>query len=75
VCVFKKFKIRVKKEIDAYVTCLRTNKGDEFTSNEYKEFCLSYNINRQLIKRVLFMKSSKKKCLYMLDKKSNILYF
>ena len=45
---FKNYKAHVKKEIGAYITCLRTNRGGEFTLNEFKEFCQSQGISRQL---------------------------
>lgn len=32
---FKFFKISVEKEIGAFITCLRTDRGGEFTSNEF----------------------------------------
>ena len=35
----KNDKAYVEKDIGAYITCLRTNKGGEFTSNEFGEFC------------------------------------
>lgn len=38
---FKHFKANVKKEIGAFITCLRTDRGGEFTSNEFGEFCKS----------------------------------
>lgn len=45
---FKSFKASVEKEIGEYITCLRTDRGDEFNSSEFGEFCKSQGINRQL---------------------------
>jgi len=45
---FKIFKASVEKEIGAFLTCLRTDRGGEFTSNEFGEFCRSHGISRQL---------------------------
>ena len=44
----KNYKAYVEKEIGAYITCLRTDRGVEFTSNEFREFFQSQGINRQL---------------------------
>lgn len=43
---FKIFKASVEKEIGAFITCLRTNRGGEFTSNEFREFCSYHGITR-----------------------------
>lgn len=45
---FKVFKASVEKEIGASITCLRTDRGGEFTSNEFGEFCKTHGITRQL---------------------------
>lgn len=45
---FKNFKACVEKEIGAHITCLRTDRGGEFNSNEFEEFCKAQGINRQL---------------------------
>lgn len=45
---FKNFKACVEKEISAYITCLRTDRGGEFNSNEFVEFCKTHGISRQL---------------------------
>jgi len=46
--VFKNFKARVEKEAEAYIMCLRTDRGGEFLSNEFEEFCRTQGIRRQL---------------------------
>ncbi|KAG7598707.1 Zinc finger CCHC-type superfamily [Arabidopsis suecica] len=45
---FKIFKASVEKEIGMSITCLRTDRGGEFTSNEFGEFCKTHGITRQL---------------------------
>lgn len=45
---FKNFKAEVEKESGVYITCLRTDRGGEFNSNEFKEFCKAHGIRRQL---------------------------
>lgn len=45
---FKFFKANVEKEIGASITCLRTEREREFTSNEFGEFCKSHGITRKL---------------------------
>ncbi|GAU47763.1 hypothetical protein TSUD_193000 [Trifolium subterraneum] len=46
--VFKRFKALVEKESGCLVQCLRTDRGGEFTSNTFNEFCSSQGIKRQL---------------------------
>jgi len=46
--MFKKFKARIEKEIETNISCLRTNRGGEFVSNEFEEFWHSEGIRRQL---------------------------
>jgi len=46
--VFKSFKACVKKEVDASITCLKTDKGEKFTSKEFVDFCTQQGISRQL---------------------------
>ena len=46
--MFRNFKAHVEKEIDAYIASLRTDRGGEFTSNEFVEFCKNQGISRQL---------------------------
>lgn len=45
---FKNFKACVEKEIGAHITCLRTDRGGEFNSNEFVEFCKAQGTSRQL---------------------------
>lgn len=46
--MFKRYKACVEKETDAYLKCLRTDRGGEFTSNKFGEFCKVNDITRQL---------------------------
>jgi transposase InsO family protein len=46
--MFRNFKACVEKESGEYITSLRTNKGGEFTSNGFEEFCKVQGISRQL---------------------------
>jgi len=45
---FKQFKAMVEKETLLHVKCLRTDRGGEFTSNDFNEFCSQQGIKRQL---------------------------
>ncbi|CAJ2668206.1 unnamed protein product [Trifolium pratense] len=45
---FKKFKAIVEKESSCQIECLRTDRGGEFTSNEFNDFCSQHGIKRQL---------------------------
>ena len=45
---FKKFKILVEKQTGKVVKVLRTDRGGEFTSNEFHVFCDEHGINKQL---------------------------
>lgn len=45
---FKKFKVLVEKESGSSLCCLRTDRGGEFTSSEFVEFCSVNGIKRQL---------------------------
>lgn len=47
--MFVRFKNAVEKEIGLNIKCLRTNRGGEFTSNEFTNFCEMNDIRRQLI--------------------------
>jgi transposase InsO family protein len=46
--MFRNFKACVEKESGEYITSLRTDRGGEFTSNEFEEFCKVQGISRQL---------------------------
>ncbi|WKA06778.1 hypothetical protein VitviT2T_024662 [Vitis vinifera] len=45
---FKNYKNLVEKEIGAFICCLRTDRGREFTSLEFNAFCKTNGISRQL---------------------------
>ena len=45
---FKNYKSLVEKESGAPICCLRTDKGGEFTSNEFNEFCRINYMSKQL---------------------------
>lgn len=47
-CTFKNFKSCVEKETGAYIKCLRTDRGGEFTSHDFNSFCKEHGIKRQL---------------------------
>ena len=46
--MFKRYKAAIEKETWAYLKCLRTDRGGEFNSNEFEEFCKENGISRQL---------------------------
>ncbi|CAL9007315.1 unnamed protein product [Prunus brigantina] len=46
--VFKKFKASVEKETGVFIRALRTDRGGEFTSNDFVHFCEKNGIHRQL---------------------------
>jgi transposase InsO family protein len=46
--MFKKFKSLVEKESANVICCLRTDRGGEFTSSDFNEYCSSNGIVRQL---------------------------
>lgn len=45
--IFKWYLARVEKEIGKNMKCLRSNRGGEFTSNEFEMFCNKKGIKRQ----------------------------
>jgi transposase InsO family protein len=45
---FQLFKIKIEKEIGTSIRGLRTDRGREFTSNEFFEFCATNGIYCQL---------------------------
>ena len=45
---FKYFKKSIEKEMDAYIKCLHTDRGGEFTSQDFNDFCKENGIKRQL---------------------------
>ncbi|CAL2241824.1 unnamed protein product [Prunus armeniaca] len=46
--VFKKFKASVEKETGVFIRALRTDRGGEFTSNDFVHFCEKNGIHMQL---------------------------
>jgi hypothetical protein len=46
--MFKKYKVFVEKEIEDEICCLRTDRGGEFTSLEFNNFCSMHGVNKQL---------------------------
>ena len=46
--LFKNFKALVEKEVGEIIICLRTDRGGEFCSREFEEFCRNQGIRRQL---------------------------
>ena len=46
--VFKKFKAFVERESGNFIRCLHTDRGGEFTSLEFNQFCSANGIARQL---------------------------
>lgn len=45
---FKNLKALVENEKDSKIKCLRIDRGGEFTSNEFSEFCNIHGIKREL---------------------------
>ena len=46
---FKDFKALVENDIDLKIKGLRSENGDEFTSNQFDEFCEEHGINRHFL--------------------------
>ena len=46
--MFKVFKSHVEKEVEADICCLRIDRGGEFISKEFNDFCVESGIKRQL---------------------------
>ena len=44
----KNYKSCVEKETGSYIRCLRTDRGGEFTSHEFTNFCKENGIHRRL---------------------------
>lgn len=44
---FKSFKALVENELDYRIKCLRSDRGGEFTSNEFFDFCEEHGIRRE----------------------------
>lgn len=45
---FKKFKVLAENEVSCQIKCLRTDRGGEYNSQEFVEFCEKHGIKRQL---------------------------
>lgn len=45
---FKLFKSKVELEAGKSIKCLRTDRGGEYTSNEFSDYCKEQGIRRQL---------------------------
>lgn len=46
--IFKEFKLKVKNELRTKLKMFRTDRGGEFTSNEFLQYCKDNGIKRQL---------------------------
>ncbi|CAJ2637623.1 unnamed protein product [Trifolium pratense] len=46
--IFQKFKAMVENETNLKIQCLRTDRGGEYTSTVFNEYCDSHGIRRQL---------------------------
>lgn len=46
--VFKSFKVHIEKATDMSLKGLRTDRGGEFTSREFNNFCKEHGVQRQL---------------------------
>ena len=46
--IFKKFKALVEKQSGPYIKVLRSDRGKEYTSNEFDKFCEDEGMERQL---------------------------
>jgi len=46
--VFKNFKAHVEKKTNSFIIALRSDRGGEFTSQEFNNFCEVNGIRRQL---------------------------
>ena len=46
--IFKQYKSCVEKETSSYIKCLRIDRGGEFTSQDFNEFCKENGIKRHL---------------------------
>nr|KYP40819.1 Retrovirus-related Pol polyprotein from transposon TNT 1-94 [Cajanus cajan] len=51
---FKRFRLMVEKESNCVISCLRTDRGGEFNSNDFNEFCTMNGIIIYIIIHILF---------------------
>ena len=49
--VFKSFKAMAEKESNIFIKVLRSDRGGEYMSNEYMEFCKYHRIKRKFTAR------------------------
>jgi hypothetical protein len=61
--IFKNFKIMVEKESGCMIKCFRIDRGGEFVSTAFNQFCSNEGIKRQLTLLILLnkMKSLKER--------------
>ena len=45
---FKCFKVLVEKEVGMFIKCLRIDRGGEFNSAKFNDFCKQHGVKRQL---------------------------
>jgi transposase InsO family protein len=45
---FKEFKLQVENEIRQKIVCLRSDRGREYLSRDFLDFCVQHGIHRQL---------------------------
>lgn len=46
--IFKSFKVAIEKEPGNLIKVLRTNRGREYISHEFENYCENHSIQRQL---------------------------